>query len=77
MSDNKLEMIISCISECTLLSHESIDPDSLLSSFPQWDSLSALTLLSRLEEEFKFTIDPSTLFACATAREIAQRIHAT
>jgi acyl carrier protein len=77
MSDITLETIISCIAESTQLSRESIEPDSLLSSIPQWDSLSALTLLSRLEEEFKLTIDPSTLFACATTREIAEIICGT
>lgn len=65
MEDKKLTLI------AELLEEESIKPSDSLSSFPLWDSMTSLSLIVLLEEQFNKTdIDADILSELKTVNDI-------
>ena len=65
MEDKKLTLI------AELLEEESVNSSDSLSSFPLWDSMTSLSLIVLLEEQFNKTdIDADTLSELKTVDDI-------
>lgn len=69
MEDKKLTLI------AELLEEGSVKPNDSLSSFPIWDSMTSLSLIVLLEEQFNKTdIDADTLSELKTVNDILKLI---
>lgn len=72
--DSILDFVCRFLAEEFSLESDHADSEASLSSFPRWDSISAISLLTAVEERFKIELDPVKFYESKSAKDISEQI---